>query len=277
MQIAAGVLHRSLHPRFEHLGTWPLSHKESKVNILLVYKWGYDPDDLYVRPDGTYKFVRGKLTASDDDAAAIVCARETVATTGGKLSGVTIGTGDASWALARAAGETTTVEDYTYSFDDSLTARRIASAIKSAEKADLIVMGDDSRFAGVQGYVAAKLKIPLVAGLEDFEACPDDSACILAHRKTPRGTETLKIHTPALVTVIASESETQAPTMKQTLAARKLPVNKVDGASLDPIEDSKAAVVATRTPEMRLARILEGTPAEAADALVAALKADQIL
>lgn len=247
------------------------------MDILLVYKWGYDPDDLYVREDGTHKFVRGKLGASDDDAAAVISARETAAATGGKLTGVTIGTGEASWILAREAQETTTVEGYTYSTDDALTARRLANAIDAVGKTDLVVMGDESRFAGVAGYVAAKLGLPLVAGVENFEACASDPSCIIAHRKSPHGTETLKVHTPALVTVAAIESEKNPPTMKAILAARKLTENKVEAGSLGDVAGTPVTVVSVRRPEIRKARIFEGTPAQAADSLVAALKNDQIL
>lgn len=247
------------------------------MDILLVYKWGYDPDDLFVRPDGTHKFVRGKLSASDDDAAAVISARETAVATDGKLTGVTIGSGDAGWVLAREAQEATVVEDYTYDTDDALTASRLVKAIEAAGKPDLVVMGDEARFAGVAGCVAAKMGLPLVAGLDDFSACSDDASCIIAHRRTASGIETLKVRTPALVTVAATESEQQPPTMKKILAARKLPTTKVDAATLGAIAESKAKAVAVRVPEKRMARMFEGTPAEMADSLVAALKADQIL
>lgn len=247
------------------------------MDVLLVYKWGYDPDDLFVRDDGTYKFVRGKLVPSDDDAAAIVSARETAAATEGRFFGATIGTGDNSWALARDVQETTSVKDYTFSFDDTLTARRIVKTIEAAGKAELVVMGDDARFAGVQGYVAAKLGIPLVASVQDFAPCPDDPTCIVAHRRTAQGTETIKVQVPALVTVAAIEAEKEVPSMKKTLAARKLPDNKIDADSLGVIEESKVVSVGCRTPEVRMAHIFEGTAAEAADSLVAALQADQVL
>lgn len=60
------------------------------MDITLIYKWAYDPDDFIVHEDGTTKSRRGRYVASDDEAAAIVSAREVAEASGGSLAAVTI-------------------------------------------------------------------------------------------------------------------------------------------------------------------------------------------
>lgn len=52
------------------------------MNVTVVYKWGFDPDDAFVSSDGRFKWKRGKLAASDDDAATIGSARKLTQATG---------------------------------------------------------------------------------------------------------------------------------------------------------------------------------------------------
>ena len=65
------------------------------MNVTLVYKWGRDPEEIFV-DDGTTTLRRDRLVASDDDAAAIACARGLAEATGGEVVGATIGSGDVS-------------------------------------------------------------------------------------------------------------------------------------------------------------------------------------
>lgn len=69
-----------------------------------------------------------------------------------------------------------------------------------------------------------------MAGVRDFAADPDDPGRIVAHRKTDKTLETLLIAVPALITVSAVEDEKNVPSMKQMLAAKKAPVEKVNCA-----------------------------------------------
>ena len=71
------------------------------MNVTLVYKWGRDPEEIFVYDGGTTKLRRDRLVASDDDDAAIACARGLAEATGGEVVGATIGSGDVSWAMAR--------------------------------------------------------------------------------------------------------------------------------------------------------------------------------
>lgn len=114
--------------------------------------------------------------------------------------------------------------------DDRQTAEALAQVVEAAGEADVVVMGDARDAAGVAGALAAYLGLPLVAGVRDFAADPDDPGRIVAHRKTDKTLETLLIAVPALITVSAVEDEKNVPSMKQMLAAKKAPVEKVNCA-----------------------------------------------
>lgn len=42
------------------------------MNVTLVYKWGRDPEEIFVYDDGTTKLRRDRLVASDDDAGLAI-------------------------------------------------------------------------------------------------------------------------------------------------------------------------------------------------------------
>lgn len=112
-----------------------------------------------------------------------------------------------------------------------------------------------------------------MSGVRDFEASADGSA-IIAHRVVPEGVEELEISLPAVISVAAVDTEKNAPTMKEMLAARKAPITKVDLASAD---NGRMRVAAVRTPAPHLAKTFDGSVDQAAEQLVAALRADGVL
>jgi electron transfer flavoprotein beta subunit len=243
------------------------------MNIVLIYKWGRDEEDALVNADGSVKWKRDKLVASDDEAAAVACARDVAAAAGAELSAVTLGNGDVSWALARGCTKAISDEYLMPEADEAQTASHLAALVREAGGADLVVLGDAQRSAGVAGSLAAKLGLPLVAGVRDF-ALGDDANTLAAHRVVPDGVEELQITLPAVVSVAAIDSEKNAPSMKEMLAARKAPVTKV---SLTDDTPAHLEVTAHRTPEPHTAKLFEGEPSQAAQQLVDTLRSTGVL
>lgn len=243
------------------------------MDITLVYKWGFDPDDAYISSDGSFKLKRGKLVASDDDAAAAVSARAVAGATGGHITGITIGDGDAGWAAARGAGTLVVSEGYRPAANDAATAKMLCTAISAAPKADLVLIADDVERAGVAPMLAELLGLPCVLGVRDV-AYDAERDALVAHRSVDGGMQTLAFRAPALVSISALTSEKVVPSMKEMLAARKAPKKQVEAV---PVEGD--AVIVTNTEKQALvhARLFEGTPDEAAAALVATLSADGLL
>lgn len=255
-------------------GGQPFLKGDASMNVTVIYKWGRDPDEILVYDDGSYKLRRDRLAANDDDVAAIVSARQLAKGTGGELTAATIGSGDTSWAMARGASRGVVAPELMPSIDNAVTALELEQAVKAAGDAPVVVMGDAQDAAGVAGCLAARLGMPLVAGVMDFAVDPDDEAKLLAHRRNGKTVETIRISTPALITVAATENEKGAPTMKEMLAAKRAPLEKVEGAA---IPETTVEVTGHRCPPIHRARIFDGSPAEAADQLIAALKADGVL
>ena len=243
------------------------------MNVTIVYKWGYDPDDAYIASDGSFRWKQGRLVPSGDDAQAVACARNLAEATGGTLRGATIGNGDATWAAARGAQELFITENALPSSDDLATARALRDVVSGAGTADVVVVADSIDSAGVAPALAALLEIPCVLGVRDF-AIADDGKTIVAHRANSVGVELLEFSAPVLISVSAATSEKNVPTMKEMLAARKTPKEQV---AAEATEESSVAVQSLVKAELKRARIFEGSPDEAATALVAALRTDGVL
>jgi electron transfer flavoprotein beta subunit len=247
------------------------------MNVAIIYKWALNPEDAIVKDDASVTWRRPKLAASDDDAAAIACARSLAQATDGEMTAVTIGDGDATWALARGASRAVCIDDYRPCDDDTRTAQALAQAVRAAGDFDVIVMGDMQLHAGVAGALAAELGIPAVLGADDIEPDPDGPDAIRVRRQSPDAIETFRVHTPALVAVAAVRTEVDVPGIKQQLAAKKLPV---DHKTTDQVADLKPDVVAeqgTRLPVQRIATTFEGTVEQQVAQLLEALRNDQAL
>lgn len=244
------------------------------MNTAIVFKWGYDPDDAYITSDGSFRWKRGQLVASDDDAAAVASARKVAEQTNGTLIGVTIGNGDASWAAARGAERAISVSDFMPEPNDVLVAETLATALKHAGAVDIVAIADAIDTAGVAPVLAEKLGMSCVLDVRDFQVDPENPGKLLAHRAEGNTIETIRFSTPAVVAVSAEKSEENVPSMKEMLAARKAPCDVVVVESVSA-NDTKTESI--KRAELRQAKLFEGSAQEAADQLVAALRADGIL
>lgn len=245
------------------------------MNVLFCYKWERDPNEATITSDGALKWFDTKLKANDDEAAAIVMARQIAAETGGALTGVTIGDGDTSWVLARGAARCVCADAFAPDTDNAVTGARLAAVIKAAGEYDVILMGDTQEYSGVVAATAAALNIPAVVGVTKAEPDAENPGCILVERATSSALETLRVHTPALISVAATSSEKTHPTMRQMMAAKKLPVEHVELAEIG--NGGRLGVSASRLPEKRRAAIIEGDARESAEKLVALMREKEIL
>ena len=142
------------------------------MNVVCIFKWARNPDDAWVEPDGSITWRRPKLVATDDDAAAIVAARELAQSTGGTLVGVTVGDGDAAWAFSRGADRVVSVSGFTPGPDDDEGAAALASAVRRAGEADVVVMGDAVDHPGVAGVLGALLSMPVLPSVDEVTVDP---------------------------------------------------------------------------------------------------------
>lgn len=247
------------------------------MNVTCVFKWARDPEDAWVDPDGSVNWRGAKFKASDDDAAAIVVARQLAQATGADLVGVTVGTGDSSWAAARGAQRVVSIPDVGPSPDDSATAAALAAAVRIAGEVDIVVIGDALNHAGVVGTLGALLGVPVLAGVDDVVLDPDSSGRVLVSRKAGSDVETLAATPPLLVAVAAKSAEKDVPAVKDLLAARKRPIDTVAAQQVGAPGEETVTVTGSRAPQSHTARIFGGDVTTAVGDLVAVLRGEGVL
>ncbi len=245
------------------------------MKTVVIYKWARDPQDAAVRSDGSIDWRDAKMVAGDDDPAAVALAREAASGCADcTVVGLTIGDGDASWALARGVEQAFSVPDAPRPLDSAATAELLAAAIRWIGGVDLVVIGDCDAYPGVAGSLAGVLGG--AAFLSASMATVADGR-LMATRRIGDRDETVSLPLPAVLAVAAASAEKHPPGMKEILAARRRPITVVSMAELGPDPLDRLESRGTRVPETGSAQIFEGSPASTARELVAALRADHVL
>lgn len=243
------------------------------MKTAVVFKWCRDPQDAHVMADGRVNWGNAKMAASDDDPAAMDVARSL--SEEADIVGVTVGDGKPEWAAARGAASTVSVGDYEYRLDGNAAASAVKAAIEKAGGVDVVAIGDSDWDRSVPLALAAKLGWPAYFDVTGAEA--KDGKVAL----TCKGVgESRVIETPVPVLVVAKalESEQNVPGMKQTLAARKKPLDKTTMADLGVAGEAKAESAGTHVPEGDPCVMIDGEdPQAAAEQLIGALRGEGLL
>ena len=244
------------------------------MRTVAIYKWARDVGGAVVHGDGTVTWRTTKMAPGEDDHAVVAVARNLAETSGGEVVGLTIGDGDASWALARGVARTISVTDAPALVDESATGVMLAGAVGSLDEVDVVLIGDCEEHPGVGVTLAGHLGWPVLAGVL---AASTEGGRVVATRRVGEVEETLSAATPVVLVVAAAAAEPKAPGMKELLAARKRPVTATALADLGMAVPDDVEVRGTRLPETTAARVFDGDPAAAARELVAALRNEGVL
>lgn len=244
------------------------------MKIAVVYKWARDPETATVRNDGAVDWRGAKMTAGEDDPAALAGAKAIAEANGADLVGVTIGDGDASWALARGLSEAYSVTDVPALTDQSKTGQILAATVGSIGEIDVVAIGDAEQYAGVPMALAAELGWPVLLGLSTATAEGDS---ISVTRRTSTGHEKLTVTGPVVLGFSAETEEKKAPGMKEMLMARKRPINTLTLADLGCDAEERVVSQGTRAPDVTAAKVFEGNPEQTVGQLIEALRADGVL
>lgn len=242
------------------------------MKTVIAYKWARDAKDAAVRSDGSVDWRNAKMTAGEDDFAALEAAKAIAGDD--DLIGLTIGDGDASWALARGVQQAISVTDAPNLIDNASTATIIAAAVRQIGGVDVVVIGDAEAYAGVAVALAGLLGWPAVAHV-DSAGIADGRVRIV--RKQGRDEQIVSVAAPAVIAVSAASPEKKVPGMKEQLAARKRPITKLTLADIGAGADDRVSSKGTRQPDAAAARLFDGDPAAAAAQLVAALRNEGVL
>lgn len=243
------------------------------MKIIVVFKWSRNPQDARVGVDGSVDWRGVKMAASDDDPTAMKMACSIA--DGGEVIGLTVGDGDTAWAAARGATRTVMVTDVQTDVNSSVTGAILAAAIRHVEGVDTVLIGDSAWDYGVVSALAGQLGWPAVAGVV---SATKEQGCLHVTRKMGSESQMLEVKGPAVLAVSASRAEQNVPGMKEVLAARKKPVEKLTVADLALKTETTVNFRGTRFPDTPPARIIDGSdPVTACEQLVAALRADGVL
>ena len=243
------------------------------MKAVVVYKWARNAADAIVRTDGSIDWRNARMAAGEDDPAALAAAKQIAADTDGTVIGLTIGDGDASWALARGVEQAVCVADAPNLADNGATAAILAAAVRYIGDVDVVVIGDSKQEPGVAVALAGELGWPALVGLHSASM---PAGQLQAVRRTVGAQQTLSLPTPAVLGMSAESDADQVPGMKELLAARKRPLTKVTLSDLGtaPVD---LVSVGCRKPDSTPSRLFQGEPAQAAAQLVAALRAEGVL
>lgn len=243
------------------------------MKIIVVFKWSRNPQDARVGVDGTVNWQGVKMAANDDDPTAMEIARSIA--DGGEVIGLTVGDGDAAWAAARGAARTVMIADAQTDVNSSVTGSVLAAAIRRVEGVDAVLIGDSAWDYGVVSALAGQLGWPAVAGVV---SATTEQGFLHVTRKMGSASQVLEVKGPVVLAVSASRAEQNVPGMKEVLAARKKPAEKLKLADLGLTLENTVNSKGTRFPDTPPARIIDGNdPMTACEQLVTALRADGVL
>ncbi len=241
-------------------------------------------------PDGRLDRAASPAVVNANDEYALEAALKLIAEHGGEITVLSMAGGSAPEtmrkALAMGADRGIHVQDPVLAGSDTLsTTRVLAAALKDVE-ADLILAGADTSDGGggvVPPGVAALLGVPYLSYAAKIE--PDPGAGrVRVRRISPTGYDVLEAPMPALIACTQALGEPRYPSLKGIMAARSKEIATrsladlgLDGGSVGG-DVATTKVLDSRKPPARAAtQVVRGTPAEAADAVVAFLAERRII
>lgn len=242
------------------------------MKIVVVFKWSKNPQDARINAEAVVDWRGVKMAVNDDDPAAMELAVNLA--DGGEVIAVTAGDGDTAWAAARGAMRTVVVSDAKTDVDSFILGNVLADAIRRIENVDAVIIGDSAWDYGVVSALAGQLGYTAIAGVTAAETGAEG---LRITRRVGSTAQVLSVQGPVLLAVTASRGEKNAPGMREILAARKKPVEKLTLAELGAYT-SAANSTGTRFPDTPPARIIDGSnPTAACEELMNALRADGVL
>ncbi|WP_353065560.1 hypothetical protein [Arcanobacterium hippocoleae] len=131
------------------------------------------------------------------------------------------------------------------------------------------------------GLVAGHLGIPSFADVNQIVAGANTGE-IQIHRHTASTAQILRLHHPAVISVTTDAASIPLIGMKDMMAARKKPVEKLTLTDLDLVHDVTQAqaattLIATAKPEVKPRKKIIFDSEQAAAELVAALREEGVL
>lgn len=243
------------------------------MKTVVIFKWNRNPEDARVHADGSVTWPGVKMSASDDDPAAMDVAK--LLSPEGDIIGLTIGDGKPDWAAARGASKTIVIPDVTSEVGNAVVADALAAAIRSTGDVDAVTIGDSDWNYAMVTMLIGKLGWKAYAGVTDVEV---DGGQVRLTVKGVSESRIVETRPPLLVIAKALGNETNPPGMKQTLLARKKPLESLSMEELGICSACCTQEIETHLPESAAAIVFDGSnPVDAAKQLIDALRDEGVL
>jgi electron transfer flavoprotein beta subunit len=230
------------------------------VHVVVLAKYVPNPDGSPPEIDAGFRLRReeadGRLDPSDEPGIE-------TATGLGEVRALSLGPECAVRALVRAlalgADRATLVVDQGLQGADSLaTARALAAAI-ARERFDLVIAGVEST-DGATGtmpmMLAELLGIPCVPFARRISL---EDGRVSVERQTDVGYDVLECELPALVTLTAGAAESRHPSLKDSIEAKRRPMERLSLAELglEPMPATQRVVSVEIAPEREAGELLD--------------------
>jgi electron transfer flavoprotein beta subunit len=183
---------------------------------------------------------------------------------------------EAVWrALALGAHRATLVTDELLCGADALATARVLAAAIARQSFDIVIAGVEST-DGATGTVpmtlAELLDVPCATFATEVSVA---DGVVRARRQTGHGDDVLECELPAVVTVTAGAAVARHPSLRDAIAAKKKPVERLSLADLgidaDAVEPTQRVTAVAIAPEKQAGELLEDGE-EGARRLVALLE-----
>ncbi|MCL1798502.1 MAG: electron transfer flavoprotein [Eggerthellaceae bacterium] len=249
------------------------------MKIVVSFKVVHDDQDIQVAGDGSLDFSKAHQVVSTYDLNAIEAAAQLAGATGASL--VAISAGGAAIddsklrknVLARGVDELfMTADDACADMDAFASAEALAALLEKVGDYDLVVCGDgsaDNYAQQVDIQLAARLGLPVVTAVTKLAL---EGGVLEAQRTLEDVVETVRVATPAVVSVTPDAALPRIPGMKDIVSAGKKPA-EVAGAGVVPT--GTLEVLDCRAPQQadRARVIIDAAEEGALPRFAAALKA----
>jgi electron transfer flavoprotein beta subunit len=189
-------------------------------------------------------------------------------------------------AASLGIDEPVAIQADTAGLDHHGVAKLLAAFVRSRGGADLVLCGrqaSDDDQGVVPALLGEQLELPIVTIARSVDvAATGEGFGVRVVRVTPDGDETVAVSAPVVVTISNELGQARYPTMAGRMAARKKKITAVaatdlgvDVAALAP----RVSLVKQFVPTVKSqCEIIGGaTPAEAAAALIARLRAEKVI
>ena len=178
-------------------------------------------------------------------------------------------------ALARGADRAIHVEDDGLAAADAMVTAGALAAARASERFDLVLTGlqsDDQGHAQTGIILAERLGMPHSTIIMEVQVEADGGRLRVKRELEGGWFQWIAMPLPALLTIQSGINQLRYATLKGIMAAKKKEIRKAAlPAGLQP---SQAIVGLSVPARSKQTRMLTGTPAEAAQALVKALRED---